>query len=186
MLEAMSVMALLAGSAAGQTTMPRQAEPPKEHAPDQRGGLPADPLFDKSRTATDDPAFVRSSVEHVRQGLMDARAGASGLATPELRAAATRIGRQQEVTLEKLESVAKTKGWKLPAGNPERTGSVPVSSPVRTSADFIINQIALHQATLEQFEAQAAGKGDPELRRVLRDAIPGYRKNLEMLLSLKL
>jgi hypothetical protein len=54
------------------------------------------------------------------------------------------------------------------------------------SADFIVNQIRLHQTTIAQFRAQSAGNGDAELRRVLREALPGYQKNLEMLLGLKL
>jgi hypothetical protein len=39
---------------------------------------------------------------------------------------------------------------------------------------------------VDQFRAQIGGKGDPELRRALREALPGYQKNLEMLLGLKL
>ena len=89
-------------------------------------------------------------------------------------------------TLEHLEAIAGRKGWRLPQGNPVRTGTVPVTSATRTSADFIINQIATHESTIDQFRAQLAGKGDAELKRALRDAVPGYQKNLEMLLGLKL
>ncbi len=186
MLGSLALLLLLAESPAERTTMPRQADSPKEHAPPQQGGMPADPLFDKPLTATDDAAFVRAAVESGRQSVLDARAGESGLSTPELRAAAAKIARQQEVTLDRLEAIARSKGWELPQGNPGRTGTVAVSSPVRTSADFIIHQIAQHQATIDQFRAQAAGKGNPDLRRALRDALPGYQKNLEMLLGLKL
>jgi hypothetical protein len=186
MLEALTLIVLLAESPASQPTVPRQADSPKENAPPQQGGLPADPLFDKPLTATDDAAFVRAAVESGRQGLLDSRAGESSLSTPELRAAAGKIGQQQAVTLGKLEAIAKAKGWELPPGNPGRSGTVAVSSPVRTSADFIINQIALHQTTIAQFRAQASGKGDPELRKVLREALPAYQKNLEMLLGLKI
>jgi predicted outer membrane protein len=186
MIEALTLLLLLAESPAEQTTIPRQADSPKEHAPPQQGGMPADPLFDKPLTATDDAAFVRAAVESGRQGVLDARAGESGLSTPELRAAAAKISRQQTTTLDRLEAIAKAKGWELPPSNPGRAGTVAVSSPARMSADFIILQIAQHQATIDQFRAQAAGKGDPELRRVLREALPGYQKNLEMLLGLKL
>ena len=127
-----------------------------------------------------------TAIESVRQGVIDSRAAEAGLPTPELRAAAAKIGRQQQMTLDKLESLAKAKGWRLPQGNPVRTSTVPVSSASRTSADFIINQIAYHESTLDQFRAQIGGKGDGELRRALRDALPGYQKNLEMLLGLKL
>jgi ElaB/YqjD/DUF883 family membrane-anchored ribosome-binding protein len=180
------VLALLAAEPAGQTTMPRRADAPKEHAPSQRAGLPADPLFDKPLTATDDAAFVRAAVESGRQGVMDARAAESGLTTPELRAAAAKIGRQHERTLDRLEALAREKGWDLPQTNPVRAGTVPVSSPVRTSADFIIHEIARHQATLEKFRVQARGQGDRELRGLLRESVPGYEQNLEMLLGLKL
>ena len=63
---------------------------------------------------------------------------------------------------------------------------MPVASVVRTNADFIVNQIAHHESTVDQFRAQIGGKGDAELKRVLRDALPGYQKNLELLLGLKL
>ncbi len=186
MLQALSLVLMLADGTAGQTTLPRRADAPPEQAQPEQPGLPADPLFDKPLTATDDPAFVLAAVESTRQGIMDARAGASGLPTPEQRAAASKIAQHQQRTLERLEAVARKKGWRLPQGNSERSGAVPVASPARTSANFIVNQIAAHENTLQMFRAQAGGKGDAELRRVLREALPGYQKNLEMLLGLKL
>jgi hypothetical protein len=183
----LTLMVLLAADPpVDRATMPRQADTPAEHAPSQRAGLPADPLFDKPLTATDDAAFVRAAVESGRQGVMDARAAQSELITPELRAAASTIGKHQERTLDKLEALARAKGWELPQANPARSGTVPVNSPVRTSADFVIHQIARHEAILEKFRAQTASEGDPELRRLLREAVPGYQKNLELLLGLKL
>lgn len=192
MLTSLALVMLLAESPAAQTTLPRQPEaqkPATTSEPDRRAEGPfesADPLFDRPLTATDDGAFVLAAIESGRQGVLDARAAEIGLSTPELRAAAARIERQNQATLEKMEALAKNKGWRLPEGNPLRSGAVPVASDVRTSASFIINQIAYHQHTLEQFRAQAAGKGDPQLKRVLREALPGYQKNLEMLLGLKL
>jgi hypothetical protein len=188
MLEALTLVFMLADAPAGQTTMPRRPEPVPTQEPQQGEpqGLPADWLFDKPYTATDDPAFVLSVVEYTRQGLEDARAGAAGLATDELRAAATKIAEQQEKTLSRIEALAKKRDWRLPEKNPGRSGTVPVQGPTRTGANFIVNQIALHQSTLQQFRVQSEGKGDAELRRVLREAIPGYRKNLEMLLGLEL
>jgi hypothetical protein len=182
----MVIVALLAADPASQTTMPRQPDAPREHAPSRREGPAADPLFDKPLTATDDAAFVRAAVESGRQGVVDARAAESALSTPELRAAAARIGRQQERTLDRFEALASRKGWELPPGNPMRGGTVPLSGPIRTSADFIVHQIARHQAIIEQFRAQSSGKGDPEVRRVIEEAMPGYRQNLDMLLGLKL
>jgi hypothetical protein len=186
MLETLSLVLLLAENPAGQTTLPRQPDPPAASAPPAEPVLPADPLFDRPMTATDDPAFILSAVENVRQGLLDARAAEGGLPTPELRTAAAAIGKQQQETLRKLEALAKRKGWRLPEGNPGRTGSVAVNSAVRTSADFIIHQIAFHEQVLAQYRAQLSGKGDAELRRVLRAELPGYQKNLEMLLGLKI
>jgi hypothetical protein len=185
MLATLSLVALLADPA-GQTTLPRHADPPAADTPPAEERRPTDPLYDRPIGATDDPAFVLTAVENARQGVMDARAAEGGLPTPELRAAAAKIGQQQRATLERLEAIASKKGWRLPQGNPVRTGTVPVTSVSRTSADFIINQIATHQNTLDQFRAQLNGKGDAELKRVLRDALPGYQKNLEMLLGLKL
>jgi hypothetical protein len=34
------------------------------------------------------------------------------------------------------------------------------------------------------YRAQLAGKGDAELKRALRETLPGYEKNLRMLLEL--
>lgn len=184
MLAALSVMLFLAEQS--PTTLPRHADPPAADRPSPEQRRPTDPLYDKPIGATDDGAFVLTAVESVRQGVIDSRAAEAGLSSPELRAAAAKIGRHQKSTLDKLEALAKAKGWRLPQGNPERTGTVPVSGAARTSADFIIHQIAYHESTLDQFRAQIDGKGDAELRRALRDALPGYQKNLEMLLGLKL
>lgn len=183
MLAALSVVLMLAE---GQTTLPRHRDPPAAGAPAAEDRLPTDPLYDRPRQATDDAAFVLTAVENARQGVIDARAAQAGLSTPELRAAAAQIGRTQEATLATLESLAKTSGWRLPQGNPGRTGTVPVSGAVRTSADFIINQIAHHQDIVDQFRAQIAGDGDAQLKRALRAALPDYEKNLQLLLGLKL
>ena len=136
--------------------------------------------------AADDAAFVLSAVENARQGVTDTRAAAAGLPTPELRSVAEKIGRQQQATLAKLEALAKAKGWRLPQGNPERTNTVAVSGDARSSANFIVHQIASHQSTLDQFRAQLGGSGDAELKRALHAALPGYQKNLQILLGLKL
>ena len=184
MLATLSLVLFLAEQPS--TTLPRHAEPPAADTPSREQRRPTDPLYDKPIGATDDGAFVLTAIESVRQGVIDSRAAEAGLPSPELRAAAEKIGRQQQQTLAKLETLAKAKGWRLPQGNPARTSTVPVSGAARTSADFIINQIAYHESTLDQFRAQIGGKGDAELRRALREALPGYQKNLEMLLGLKL
>jgi hypothetical protein len=36
-----------------------------------------------------------------------------------------------------------------------------------------------------QYRAQIAGKGDADLKRALKDALPGYEKNRDLLLTLK-
>ena len=185
LLPAITLVALLA-EPASTTTLPRYPDPPDADTPPAEQRRPTDPLYDRPLAATDDPAFVLSAVENVRQGVMDARAAESGLSTPELRAAAAKIGRQQQQTLATLEALARKKGWRLPEGNPVRTGTVPIASATRTNADFIINQIAHHESTVGQFRAQMGGKGDADLKRALREALPGYQKNLEMLLGLKL
>ena len=187
MFEALSLVFMLADGAGERPTLPRRPDAPVEQEPGpERQGLPADPLFDKPLTATDDPAFVLLAVESTRQAAADARAGKAGLSNPAHRAAAEQIEKQQGQTLARLETLARRKGWRLPEDNPGRTGAVPVSGPVRTSADFIINQIKSHENTLQLFRAQIDGKGDADLRRELREALPGYQKNLEMLLGLKL
>jgi hypothetical protein len=187
MLEVMTLVLLLAETTgpASQTTLPRRVDPPAADAPPVEQRLPTDPLYDKPQVATDDAAFVLSAVETVRQGASDAKSGAAGLPTPALRALAETLGQHQMATLNKLETLAGAKGWRLPAENPGRTGSVPVTGATRTSADFIVHQIAFHETVVDQYRAQIAGPGDAELKRVLRAALPGYQKNLQLLLAVK-
>jgi predicted outer membrane protein len=177
------------------TTMPRRydvptSEAPRENRPAEQTegrdhpGAVTDYLFDRPLTATDDPAFITSVVVGTRQGALAAREAGSALQSAPLREAAEKIGRQNEDTARALETLARKKGWTLP----ERTagsGMVARSSPARVNADFIINQIAFHEATVDQFRAQIAGDGDAELKRALRSALPGYQRNLELLLTLK-
>jgi predicted outer membrane protein len=188
---AVATLLLLASAADDQTTLPRHPDPdPIEHQA-QRDGEPTDPWFDRGYVAVDDPAFVLAAVENARQGVMDARGAESGLENAELRAAAERIRRQNETTSKRLEQVASARGWRLPQPNPTRSSSVHADSvtnrtgSTRVNANFILSQIAFHQNTLSHYRAQLAGKGDPQLKRALLEAMPGYQKNLELLLTVK-
>jgi hypothetical protein len=149
-------------------------------------GTPTDPLFDKAYVATDEPAFVLSVIESARQGELDARSAAEKLSEPDLRDAAARIGRQNGATRTRLEILAKAKGWRTPATNPDRAPTLPVGNDSRTAANFVVQQISFHENTVAQFRAQLNGSGDPDLKRELREALPGYEKNLELLLRVKL
>jgi hypothetical protein len=184
MLNALTVMVLLA-EAPSQTTLPRHPDPDPVEQKATREGTPTDPWFDRAHAATDDAAFILSAVESSRQGMMDARSAAGMLQKPELRAAAASIEKQNEATSRKLEELASTKGWRLPEGNPGRVGSFEAAMPARTHANFIISQISYHEATLAQYRAQLSGNGDPALKRTLRGALPGFEKNLDLLLTLK-
>lgn len=164
--------------------MPRHPDTAAQQPAQQ--GTPTDPLFDRKFVATDEPAFVLSAIEAARQGEADARSAASAMTRPALREAATRIGRQNESTRERLEGIAHRKGWRLPEKNPERATTQPVSGGVRTGANFIVQQISVHETTVAQFRAQMNGKGDEDLQQALREVLPGYQKNLELLLQLKL
>jgi hypothetical protein len=182
-------MFLLAGGQ-GQTTLPRHPDPDPVEQKTQRAGEPTDPWFDRDYIATDDPAFVLTAVENARQGVIDARGAEGALANSELRAAAETIRRQNETTSRKLEELARAKGWRLPQANPERTAAVSGGDakgvgPTRANANFIVRQIAFHEGTLEHYRAQLSGNGDAQLKRTLREAIPGYEKNLQMLLTLE-
>ena len=189
MLSALASIFLLAGGQ-GQTTLPRHPDPDPEQQQAQREGEPTDPWFDRAYVATDDPAFVLAAVENARQGVIDARGAEGALANPDLRAAAEKIRSQNETTSRKLEDLAKTKGWRLPQPNPDRVASVAGNNangngPTRANANFILGQIAFHQNTLAHYRAQMSGKGDAQLKRTLRESVPGYEKNLDLLLKLK-
>jgi len=186
MIESIALALLFASSPTGETTLPRHRDAnPVEQRPVQQES-PTDPLFDRQFVATDDPAFVLGAIESSRQGVIDARSAEETLRKPQLREAAARIERQNEATRMRLETLAKRKGWRLPEGNPGRVSTSPTSGETRAGANFIVNQISFHQTTLAQFRAQLGGKGDAELKRALRESLPGYQKNLELLLQLEL
>ncbi|HEU5135130.1 MAG TPA: DUF4142 domain-containing protein [Steroidobacteraceae bacterium] len=181
----LALVLLFANDAQEPPVMPPSREARTEQTPAQQG-TPTDPLFDKQLIATDEPTFVRSAIEAARQGEVDARGAAGALRAPALREAASRIARQNETTREKLEALAKRKGWRVPDQIPDRASGVSAAGDSRMSADFIVQQISFHETTVAQFKAQMNGKSDPELRRTLRESLPGYERNLELLLQLKL
>ena len=92
---------------------------------------------------------------------------------------------KRTVSPRSLEAIAKRKGWAPPQRNPDRASSQVAGTEARNNANFIIGQLSWHQATIEQYRAQIAGKGDPELKRTLRKALPVYEKNRDLLLTLK-
>jgi len=181
----LAAILLFANSPESQTTLPRQPDPDPVAQQAKRAGDRTDPWFNRAYVATDDPAFVLTAIESGRQGIADAQA-LGARATPALREAATRIEQHARATNEKLESLAKRKGWRLPDDNPDRAVTLQAGDgPARTRANYLLNQIAHHQATVEQYRAQIAGKGDPELKRALRAALPGYEENLQTLLQIE-
>jgi uncharacterized protein DUF4142 len=185
MLSTIALLMMFADAPPAQTTLPRHPDPDPVEQQATRQGEPTDPLFDRNYVATDDPAFILAAVENTRQGLLDARSAEGSLSDPKLRAAAQKIGAQNEATGRKLEKLASTKGWRLPQGNPGRQSTVPTASATRSNASFILNQISFHENTVAQYRAQLAGKGDADLKRAIKDALPGYEKNLDLLLTLK-
>jgi hypothetical protein len=184
MYASLALVLLFANAAQEPAAQPPSRDARSEQTPMQQG-TPTDPLFDKPLMASDEPAFVRSAIEAARQGELDARGAAQALSKPQLRDAASKIARQNEMTRVKLESLAKRKGWGVPESNPDRASGLPSSSEVRMGANFIVQQISFHETTVAQFRAQMNGKSDAELRRALRESLPGYQKNLALLLELK-
>jgi hypothetical protein len=185
MLGTLAVLLLTTAQPAEQTTWPRQMDNTPYENRTATQEKPTDPLFDRSLAATDDATFIRNAIENSRQAGLDARAAHDHLTEASLKAAAQAIGTQSERTARKLEALAKRKGWALPPQNPERASTLPAASPHRANANFILQQISFHQSTVAQFRAQIAGPGDPELKRTLRETLPGYEQNLGRLLTIK-
>jgi hypothetical protein len=184
MIEALALLLVL--SDASTPTLPRHGDVvPVEERPSGQEH-PTDPLFDRDYVATDDPAFVLLAVESARQGILDARSAQDVLRDAHLVDAAARIRKQNEVTYQRLEALSKAKGWRLPADNPQRAPTLRTAGEARTAANFIVGQIATHQATIAQYRAQLGGKGDAQLKRALRETLPGYQENLDLLLRLDL
>ena len=186
MFHTVALILLAAAQPQEQVTQPRQPDPQPYEQRDEAQGKPTDPLFDRKLVATDDAAFIISTVEGARQSAVDARGVESGLPSKSLRETATSIGSHNEATMRALVELAKRKGWRLPEDNPMRASTLPAASPHRTGANFVVSQISTHEQTLAHFRAQIAGKGDPELKRALKSALPGYEKNLQRLLEAKL
>jgi hypothetical protein len=176
---------LLAATTPDTTTLPRQPDPVVAAPAAARDGVPTDPLFDREYVATDDSAFILSAVETARQGIAEADSARDVLHDRTLLDVAGKIGEQNGATTRKLEELAKRKGWRLPAANSARGTQLKGTSEARSNADFIVSQLSWHQATVAQYRAQIAGKGDAELKRMLRQALPGYEKNLQLLLAAK-
>ncbi len=182
MIESIALLLMLADVEV--TTLPRHGDvTPVEERPSAQEH-PTDPLFDGQYVATDDSAFVLLAIESSRQVIVDARNAQERLHEADLLEAAERIRRQSEATNQRLESLATAKGWRRPAPNPQRATTLPSAGEARTAANFIVSQIATHQATIAQFRAQLDGNGDAQLKRVLRDTLPGYQANLDLLLRL--
>lgn len=183
-MSTLALLLLLADPQPDQTTLPRHPDPGPAQQQEMREGEPTDPWFDRQHVATDDAAFVLAAVESARQAELDAQEVAQRVRNPELRVAAQKIGAQNAETRKKLEALAGRKGWRVPESNPQRASTLQPGTPTRTAANFIVSQITFHQNTLDQYRAQIGGDGDADLRRALRDALPGHRKNLELLLTL--
>ena len=182
MIESLALLLVLSDGSV--TTLPRHGDVvPAEERPSGQEH-PTDPLFDREYVATDDPAFVLLAIESTRQGIVDARNAQGILRDADLVDAAARIRKQNETTYQLLETLAKGKGWRLPADNPQRASTFRTAGEARTAANFIVSQIATHEATIAQFRAQLGGKGDAQLKRALRETLPGYQENLHLLLRL--
>lgn len=183
MLSTIALVLLYAGTPAEGTTLPRRID--HEQIDRQRSGESTDPLFDKAPVATDDRAFVLSAVESARQGTLDARYARQALQASQLKGLAQSIEKQNSVTLLKLESIAKRRGWRLPTKNPEREQTSSETDPYLAGANFIVSQISYHEATVAQYKAQLKGAGDRELRHAIRESVGGYEQNLRLLLTIK-
>jgi hypothetical protein len=181
----LTITLLLAGASVDQTTLPRHPDPDPVQQQNTREGAPTDPLFDRALVATDDPAFVAAALENTRQAVADAHSAQEILRQQSLRDAAAKIGAANTTTARSLEEIARRKGWRLPQGNPQRESSLATAHEARTNANFIIGQLSWHQATIDQYRAQLAGKGDADLKRALREALPRYEQNRDLLLKLK-
>jgi putative membrane protein len=186
MLSMIVTMGLLAAAPPPErsgTSLPRTELPPVRETEFQ--GEPTDPLFAKSLQATDDPAFVLLAIESARQGVTDARAVRERVpAAKNVREVAQAIERQHRETTNRLEQLARGKHWRVPEDNDQRESSQSAQAN-RDDTNFILNQIAAHESTVALFRAQAAGKGDPELRKAAKEALSGYEKNLDALLRVK-
>ena len=158
-----------------------------------REGTPTDPYFDRGYVATDDPAFMLAGGRERAPGRdRCAQRGARPLDNAELRRR-----RGEDRRAERGHVAQARAGCQPPRAGacrspiPRATSSVNGSSmattmastrcaPMRTSS---CTRSRFMRTRVAQYRAQIAGKGDADLKRALREAVPGYQRNLERLLS---
>ncbi len=186
-MQPLALVLLFANAAQETPTMPPSRDARAEQTPAQQG-TPTDPLFDR-------PAHRERRTGVRAQRHREPRGRVSSMRAEPPRCCASRscekrrrrIVRQNESTRAEARGIGETQGM---ASCPSRIrivqSGLPSAGEARMGANFIVQQISFHETTVAQFRAQMNGKSDAELRRALRESLPGYQQNLDLLLQLKL
>ena len=156
------------------------------------------PAESAERTGTSHRSVVRSGIRrHRRSGVRAAapsrararesstRAARRGFcAMPTLRTRRRGSAGRTKPRMQRLETLAKRKGWRLPAENPaSRDRRFAPRARHAPRANFIVQPDCLSRGDDRAVPRAADGKGDAELKRALREALPGYQENLDLLLA---
>ena len=171
---------LTAGSGALVPLMAADVEASQTVAVD----APADTAGASVGKPVDDLSFVREATQAGRREVESARDALRELNAPDLKRIAAMLVTDHAGANAKLEKLAQTKGWRVPA--PETAPAPPAGT---ASPDFdakwTSDMIAAHEHAVALFRAQSQGGEDADLRRFARETLPTLEHHLAELRSLQ-
>jgi putative membrane protein len=131
-----------------------------------------------------DVAFVAVATEGSRREITSAKNALPQLKSPQLKHLAEMLVNDHNNANARLSRIAEAKQWPVPG--PSLPSAPPSGS---ASSDFDANWTAEmidgHERSVALYRAQAAGSGDPDLRRYARDILPTIEQHLAELKSLQ-
>ena len=129
-----------------------------------------------------DATFLQKAMEGGREEVQNAQVAMRNAQRAEVRNAASMMLEDHTRTNQKLEQLASTKGWDMPAASDMAESD---QSRLGTGAAFDDNyleqEIRHHREAISLYRAQAASGSDPELRQFAKETLPGLEHHLEML-----
>lgn len=129
-----------------------------------------------------DATFLQKAMAGGREEIQNAQVAMRSAQRVEVRNAASMMLEDHTRTNQKLEQLASSKGWDVPAASDTAESD---QSRLDTGAAFDDNyleqEIRHHRETISLYRAQASTGSDPELRQFAKDTLPGLEHHLEML-----
>ena len=132
----------------------------------------------------DDLAFVRQATESGRKEVAAARDALPQLQSPDLKRIAEMLANDHGAANARLEQLAQTKGWPVPAAPLD--GAPPSGT---ASGDFdakwTADMVAGHERSIALYRAEAKSGEDADLRQFAHDTLPTIEHHLAALRNLQ-